>query len=215
MSNEDFLKTNLNKYESLHFFSIQNGILTFNNGQMIYSLPISHLNLESLDKFYPGIFLLNPNDIFNLLYMFELFYKPVLSENDYQAINQYVENYLKIHELYTDGNQNYEFITAKLSIPIDLSYSDNLVNLPVSTTIHNAINSYNENIESGKSNGLKLVRNLPGVSGNEINDNFIITNKPNPIDEYINYAKTGFIAFLLIVGTVIATCLYIIFAIYK
>ena len=202
MSNEDFLNNNQANYESLRYFKIQNEILIFNDGKITYTLPIPHLNLFNLNASYTGLFLLNPSDIFNLLYMLELFYKPNITDYDINFIKNYVSNYLNIKQKYLDGNKDYEFLSMKLGIPIDVSYCNGLDISQAGQIIQEANNTYSNNSQ-GK--GLKLVRTngITNVEDSNVNNTYGIN-----YENYDNYLKTGFITFLLIAGTVIATCIY-------
>lgn len=203
MSNENALKNLKNYYESLQYFSIQNNMLILNSNQTTYVMPLTHINLASLN---PSLFLLSPIQIYHVLYMLELLYKENITDVDINFIKSYVNNYLKINKEYLDGNSEYEFLSSMLGIPINLSYDNSFSNSETGVVIQNLMTSYNNDLEGGKSTGKKLVLSN-GITFAQEED--------NRIDIYEKYTKAGFATFLLIASTIVATCIYIIFFIYN
>ncbi|MBE6156388.1 MAG: hypothetical protein E7161_01405 [Firmicutes bacterium] len=204
MSNEIFLAQMKYKYESLQYFSIQNGLLVLNY-QGTFTIPFENVYLANLNE---NLFLMDPNEIFHILYMLELLPKPQLNNFDEEFIINYVNRYLQYNDSALEHSNNphnnealFE-LKKKLSgfqIPIYLSYDPQFENTPTSIAIQNIMNLHSEEIEQGKGNHQKLVR---------INPKFA------PIEEESNlvaFEKAGFTTLILIITAIVATCLYIAF----
>ena len=94
MNNEEFLAKMKYKYESIQYFSVQNGLLTLNY-QGIYTIPFANVTLSNLNE---NLFLLDPNEIFHTLYMLELLPKPLLNPYEEEFITNYVKRYLQYND---------------------------------------------------------------------------------------------------------------------
>ncbi len=196
MDNELFLQNAKNTYETLNYFTIKNNMLILNyNGT--YMVPIKYTDLSKLNT---NIFLLNPHEIINLIYMLELLHNNTLTEQEKTFINGYVKNYLKINDDVLNGNDKLQMTSYLLSIPIYTAYDPSFINTEPSILIQNIINEHSESLNSGKSKYPKLVLK---------NDNFIPIEDEN--DLLNEFGKAGFTTIILISTAIIATCLYIAF----
>lgn len=207
MNNEDFLKTYQNKYESLRYFTISNNrlILNYNKPSMI---PLLYFKFSSLNQnLYDRIFSLNPNQIFPIIYMFELLYKPTeLTPYEEKYIEDYVNSYNELgNAILSNSDESNSNLRDCLGIPIDFSYNSYFTNTYCSQKIHSLIESNIEKSQSGL--GPKLVLS---------NANFgKFREEDNLLDDVSNLGKAGFTTLILISTSIIATCLYIAFFIFK
>ena len=204
MRNEDILKNLQNSYENLQFFSIQNNMLTLNLNNENYAMPLINVNLGSIN---PNLFLMQPKEIYQVIYMLELLYKDTLTEFEGSFISHYMDNYLKIHEAFTSGDANYEFLDTMFGMPISISYDAYFQTKPGFALINDKINNYDSLMVSGKSNGKTLVLTNP--------NGFYKVDETPLLDDIRKYTNAGFTLFLLVAGTIVATCLYIIFFIFN
>jgi hypothetical protein len=196
MDNELYLNGIKHNYDSLQSFYIKNNVLIFKDKETYY-LPLRFVNLYKLNT---RIFLLKPRDIYRVIFLLELIFKKELTDNDKRFINAYVERYLKYEENRLANGEENEIDIVSLGIPINLAYDPLFINNPTSQIIQSIINIHDNNRENGRSNNPKLVLTNP---------QFAPIVEKNPVEEIESYAKAGFTTFLLIGGTIIATCLYL------
>lgn len=199
MSNEVFLETYKNSFESLKYFSIKDNTLILNyNG--VFMMGISHINLAMLNT---NLFLLTPEEIYQTLYMIELLYRDNVSSYETNFATSYVNNYLALNDnvLSNTGDDTglLELRVSILGMPISLAYEDSFNNKPISTLIQNTLNNHTNDLESGKSKGPKLVR---------LNPNGTIYENENEL-EYLKSA--GFTALFLIILGVLLTVGFVFF----
>ena len=95
MSNEIFIEQYKNNYPSLTFFTISNDRLILKI-QATYTIPFTHVILAQVN---PLLFTLNPIELFQALYILELFYKPELQPKDSTFITNYVNKYIELNNL--------------------------------------------------------------------------------------------------------------------
>ena len=197
MSNTDFLKYYSNTYPSLRNLHIEDNklILTSNT---IYKISFSHVNL--IEYLNSNLFILNEIELFQTLYVLELFYKPELNSNEITFITNYVNKYLELNDLLLANQTTDEKRINGLSIPIYQSYNDSFLNTPASNLIQNILNNHTMDINSGKNRGPKLVLKNPNA--------FTIETEENDLN-YLE--KAGFSVIILIVAAVTLTCLYLAF----
>lgn len=194
MDNKTFLEQITKTYPSLKYFNIDNEVLILNYDK-IYNIPFKYTNLANLN---PVIFLLNPIELFQTLYIIELFYKQNLSEDEKKFIYDFVSRYLKLNEDFLANKNNEENRVYALSIPIYLAYDNSFSNTPCAKLIAMILMDNNNLIETGKSKGPKLVLNNSNFSSPYIEDD-------NDLE------KAGFTTILLIVSAITITSLYIAF----
>ncbi len=194
MSNELFIKQYQKIYPSLKYFIILNDRLILKL-QTTYVIPFTHINLSHLN---PQIFSLNPIELFQSLYILELFYHPTLEPKEIDFITKYVNKYVELNNLVLSNQSEEANRVNALSIPIYISYNDNFINTPCATLINDICNKNVSEIEHGEGKGMRLVLKNPNYEGEQEEE------------EYYNFLeKAGFSTFLLIAVTVIITFLYI------
>lgn len=147
MTNEEYLSLMKKQYDSLANFYIKNNILFLKTPSMTYQLPLS----ISLNAIHPNVFNTNEINIINILYIYQLLYKPNLTEIEINAVNTYTNNYLNLEQKKMTGETISDEDIFSLSVPIFTSYDESLVNSPAAILIKQSFNKFNEAIE--KSNG--------------------------------------------------------------
>ena len=198
MSNDTFFDKYQNIYPSLQYFHCNNNYLVLNYDNTNYSLYITHINLSSLA---PEVFLLNPVELFQMLYILELFYKVDLTDDEIKYITDYVNKYLELNDklLANEINDDNAPRINSLSIPVYTSYNDGFTNTKCAMVIQNIINNHTEQLEKGEGKGVKLVLTNPNFKGYE--------NEDNNLDKTVFTA--GFTITMIIVGTIIAVSIYV------
>lgn len=196
MENKIFLEQMKNYFDSLKYFDIQDNFLILHTDK-IYRIPIFHTYLSQLEQ---NIFLLHPIEIFQIIYLLELFYKTTLSETEKDFIKNYTDKYLSLSENSTNGNDINQNRLWCLELPINNAYKEEFAEYPCSKLIISLIDKHSEEINSGlgKSPKLVLIKND--------NPNFLIEEE---YDELKTFEKAGFTTVLLILSSIISTCLYI------
>ena len=66
MNNEEYLINLYNSYPNAHYFTIKNNKLILEFENRVYELPIKEINLYKIN---PNIFLLNPMETFQIIYI--------------------------------------------------------------------------------------------------------------------------------------------------
>ncbi len=197
MSNELFLKNYQNIYESLQYFSINGNVLTLNyNGT--YIMELNHINLINLNQ---NLFLLNPIEIYQIIYMLELLYKDEISNYEMNFASSYTNNYLNLNDTIlsnNESNSNLAFKANIFAIPIYTAYDEAFNNKPAGTLIKNLLNTHVNKIESGEAKGQRLVRTNPNGSYFEEDNDF----------EY--FKNAGFVSLIIIALGVVLTTSYIV-----
>lgn len=196
MDNKIFLNQMKNYYDSLKYFDIQNNYLILHLNKL-FTIPLLHTYLSQLNQ---SVFLLNPSEIFQIIYILELLYKNELTENEKDFIINYVKKYLSLSESTLTGNEMDLNRLWCLEMPINNAYKEEFSQMPTSKLIISTIDKYNEEINSGLGKTPKLVL----VKGD--NPNFDIEEE---IDDVKNFEKAGFTTLLLILTSIVSTCLYI------
>lgn len=191
-----FLQQMKNYFDSLKYFDIQDNYLILNI-EKIFKTPLFHIYLSQLDQ---NIFTLHPTEIFQIIYVLELFYKPKLSDNEQNFITNYTNKYLALSENNVNGQDINKNRLWCLEIPINYAYKEEFAEYPASKLIISIIDKRNEEITSGLGKTPKLIL----VKGD--NPNFEIEQE---IDEVKSLEKAGFTTLLLIATSAIGTCLYI------
>ncbi len=199
MNNELFISQNKTIYPSLANFSIVNNKLILNLDKT-YIIPLTHINLSTINS---NIFLLNPIELFQSLYILELLYKNELNNSEITFINNYVKKYLNLNDLILTNQSDENIRVNSLGIPIYTAYNDYFINSPCANEIKNTINSHTEDIEKG-GKGMRLVLSNPNFKGEFEEENSL---------PYIE--RAGFTTLFIIFGTSILTIIYIIFFIAK
>ena len=196
MENKIFLEQMKNYFDSLKYFDIQDNFLILHTDK-IYRIPIFHTYLSQLEQ---NIFLLHPIEIIQIIYLLELFYKTTLSEIEKDFIKNYTNKYLSLSENSTNGNDINQNRLWCLELPINNAYKEEFSEYPCSKLIISLIDKHLEEINSGlgKSPKLVLIKND--------NPNFLIEEE---YDELKTFEKAGFTTILLILSSIISTCLYI------
>lgn len=195
MNNDMFIKQMKNYYESLQFFSIENGYLTLSY-EGTYKIPFISVNLSLLN---PNLFSLDPKEIFHILYMQELLFKENLNQNEIEFIKGYLTRYLKLNDMALENENMDSNLVWGLSIPIYTSYDPLFIDKPASKLIEEQINMHSDNLVEGRSNQQRLVLMK--------NDNFTTIVEEEPLS---NLAQAGFTTLLLIFSAVTITVLYIL-----
>lgn len=199
MNNELLLNELQNSFPNLRYFKLSNNVLSLEfDGS--YRIPFINTSLSNIN---PNLFLQNPKEIFNILYMLELLNKNELNESEIAFITSFVNRYLKYSDLATKGNEVDKDLLWCLSIPIYTSYDPNYIENMGSSIIQNIINSHSEEIENSKCMHERLVLTHPDFGGNYEEDTF----------SYLE--KAGFATLTLIGGAITFTLLFIIFFIVK
>ena len=193
MSNELYFHSIKDNYENLKSFSINKNTLYFKDNKT-FMLILSHLTLANIN---PKLFLLEPREIYRVLYLLELLPHKDINENDKKFINEYVKKYLESEEKKLSNEEIEHYLVDSLGMPIYYSDDPALANTPTSLEIHKILDEHRKEIEGGKNMGPKLVLT---------NSNFDLIPEETPI---IDATKAGFATILLIAGTVVATCIYI------
>lgn len=158
MTNEEYLSLMKKQYDSLANFYIKNNILFLKTPSMTYQLPLS----IPLNAIHPNVFNTNEINIINILYIYQLLYKPNLTEIEINAVNSYTNNYLNLEQKKIAGETISDEDIFSLSIPIFTSYDESLVNSPAAVLIKQSFNKFNEAIEkaNGTGNNKQLTRTL-------------------------------------------------------
>ena len=199
MNNEVYLNQMKNTYESLKYFSIDGNYLVLTL-ETTYRIPISNINLSTLNQ---NLFILDPSEIFHIIYMLQLLPQPEISPEEENFIKQYVTRYLKLNDMaLTESNLDTNLIWG-LSIPIYSSYDPECINNPGSQIIQNIINNHSEEIENSKGKHPRLVLTNPNFE-----------NTSNEV-QLTPFEKAGFSTLLIIWSTVAATCAYIAYFIIR
>jgi len=196
MENKIFIEQMKNYFDSLKCFDIQDNFLILQTDK-IFKIPLLHTYLSQLEQ---SIFMLHPTEIFQIIYLLELFYRTQLSESEKEFIINYTNKYLILNENITNGNDINQNRLWCLELPINNAYKEEFSEYPCSKLIISIIDKHSEEINSGLGKSPKLVL----VKGN--NPNFELEEN---IDELKTFEKAGFTTLLLIASTVISTCLYI------
>ena len=153
MNNELFLIQMANQFDSLKYFKIENNTLILNfNG--LYKIPFTNVSFANLN---PNLFLLNPNEIFHILYMLELLPKNSLNDNEKNFINSYVNRYLSLNDLALENKEIDTNLVWCLSIPIYTSYDPENLDKESSKLIQDIVNNHSELVANSKGNHQKLV----------------------------------------------------------
>lgn len=193
MNNEIYLNQLKNTYESLRYFSIEGDLLILKL-ETTYKIPFTNVSLINLNH---NLFVLDPSEIFHILYMLQLLPKQEITKEEENFIAQYVNRYLKLNDIaLTEANLDTNLIWG-LSIPIYSSYDPECINNPCCKIIQNIINNHSEEIENSKGKHPRLVLTNPKFE-----------NTTNDV-ELTPFEKAGFTTLLLIWSTVAATCAYI------
>jgi len=197
MDNQTFINQMKYTYESLSYFSIEENNLVLNY-EGLHSIPLQYISLATLNQ---HLYLLNPKEIFNIIYMLELLFKKSLTENEINFINNYTKRYLTMNDLALSNQAIDQILLWGLSIPIYTSYDSNTIITPAKEIIHNTINNHDDqllNDSSSNTRGPKLTLTKLGAV-NYVND-----------EEPLKYfGQAGYATLLLIISTVATTCLYI------
>ncbi len=195
MNNEEFLNTYKPLYDSLKYFYIENNTLKLNY-DYTYSLPLDNINLFNLNS---NIFLLNPKEIFSILYALSLLPKSTLTDEDYNFLAQYVKRYLKLNDLALEDSEKVDNnLVWCLSIPIYTSYDPNFIELPTSKIIQDIFNNHSNELENGRGNQMRLVlknTNVDIIQEEENNNNY--------------FEKAGFTTIIIIVAAIVISTIYI------
>ena len=197
MNNKDFLSKFKLIYPSLNSFEIINNYLLFKSTKT-YSFPLANINLSQLDK---SLYTLSSKDIFQILYMIELLYRPTLEEHEIIFVKNYTKSYLVLQEKIRNSsitNDLYQYIWW-VEYPIHLAYNDYFNNMVASNVIIELITNHNNsNLE--KSPKLVLSKgNNPTFEMEEITDN------------YTNFKEAGFTTIFLITIPICLTLIFIAF----
>jgi len=188
MNNLEYLNKMKLYYNSLNKFNINNNILYFYSDK-IYTLPLYNTILANLN---PNLFLLNPNLIFQILYMNELAYKNELTEFDIEFIRNYIRMYFEFTNNKNENNQN---ILYNLEIPINNAY---LTNTLTSQIIIEEIDSLSHN--GGLNNHPRLVlKKNDAPNYEEIEEEY----------DYKNTKDNGFVSLMLIISFILISFTYI------
>lgn len=196
MDNKLYIEQMKNYYDSLKYFNVENNKLILNyNGY--YKIPLIYTNLQLLNT---NLFILNPIEIFQIIYMLELLNKNNLKQNEIDFINNYTKKYLTLKNNNTiENNTDYDNRIWCLSMPVYRSYDEKYINNEGSKIIQNIIQENNKEIENGHSKEPKLVLKNPNFALIEEESNFE------------NFKNAGFTTLMLIVSAIISTLTYIIF----
>ena len=195
MDNETFLNNMKYQYDSLKAFVIKNGNLLLKDNNNIYMIPLN-INLSSLNN---NIYLLNPRDIYRIIYMIELLSKEKITDDDVNFVNEYVGKYLNLEKKKNANLEVDENEVNSLGIPIYLSDDPKYENSSTSNIIRKILLDDLKEEQSGKTNTPRLVLTSPHFQGSIEEDNLA------------NFEKAGFTTIILIVSAIVATCLYIAF----
>ncbi len=194
MNNKEFLNTYKSLYDSLKYFYIENNTLKLNY-DYTYSLPLDNINLANLNS---NVYLLNPKEIYSILYAISLLPKNSLTNEEVNFITQYAKRYLRLNDLALEENENVDKnLVWCLSIPIYTSYDPNFIELPTSKIIQDMFNNHSNDLENGKGKQMRLVLKNPNVEITENEDN---TNY---------FEKAGFTTIILVVAAIVISTLYI------
>ena len=196
MDNKLYIEQMKNYYDSLKYFNIENNKLILNyNGY--YKIPLIYTNLQLLNT---NLFILNPIEIFQIIYMLELLNKNNLKQNEIDFINNYTKKYLTLkNNNIIENNTDYDNRIWCLSMPVYRSYDEKYINNEGSKIIQNIIQENNKEIENGHSKEPKLVLKNP---------NFALIEEESTFE---NFKNAGFTTLMLIVSAIISTLTYIIF----
>lgn len=201
MDNKVYLNQLKTFYDALKPFDIQNNylILYVPNLQKNFILPLNHTDLTSIPK---EIFLSSPSEIFHFLQMHELLYKTELTEKEINYIKDFTNKYLELKNNNNDGKMINDTTLWCLELLISKSYEEKFINNPASKLVISIIDNFNKELESGLGIGVKLVLTKTG------NQNF---NLEEDIDTIKTFEKAGFTTLLLVIITVVLTCMFIAF----
>lgn len=203
-ANQLYLDSVKNMYESLHDFSITNNVLYYKKDNVVYQLPL----IVNLSAFNPALYSLSPEEIINVLYVYQLLYKSVLSDQEKELMVKYTNKYFEY-------NNNPELSPSNvfgLSIPVYTSYDDAFANSPGAMIIRAELTSKNEALEkyqnSVEGRQKQMVRtlkkdDLPNTEAYLEYEEF--ANKLNRIQ------NAGFTTIFIIIGTVVATAISLLF----
>lgn len=198
MDNKDFLENLKKSYQNLSYFTIENNSLILNLDKK-YKIPLIYTRLDSINNF---IFYLNPKEILQLLYIYELVQKDNLQNNEKEIIKSFMNEYLKLKNTNLNENKFNERLLFCIELLINDCYSLTNNNREGAIYLISLIDEYDKTNNSGKSNDHALV-----LKKND-NPNFLIENE---IDEVKEFEKAGFSTILLITLGIVGTLTYIAF----
>lgn len=205
MTNEEYLSLMKKQYDSLANFYIKNNILFLKTPSMTYQLPLS----IPLNTIHPNVFNTNEINIINILYIYQLLYKPNLTEIEINAVNTYTNNYLNLEQKKMVGENISDEDIFSLSIPIFTSYNESLVNSPAAILIKQNFNKFNETIEKSNGGGKdkQLVRTLKLA---DMPDTEQFLEYQEFSDRLKNIQNAGFTTIFLIAFAVFSTLIVIV-----
>lgn len=183
-------------YNSLKFFDIKDNYLILTNNKT-FILPLIHTDLSQIN---PDIFLAEPNEIFHFLQVNELLYKERLNEKEINYLHEFTKRYLKIKNDSTEGKNINSITLWCLELLICKVYQEEFINNPASTEIISLIDKNNSELENGLGTSVKLVLTKNGNKNFELLEDF---------DGLKSFEKAGFTTLILIIITVILTCLFL------
>ena len=198
MTNKIFLEQMKNLYDSLKYFEIHEQFLMLKL-EKNFVCPLNYTNLANLN---PSLFILTPNEIFQIIYSLELLHKNELSSGEITFITQYTEKYLKLNDLARNGEQIDANRLWNLSLPINFAYDEQYINTDAGKLITSIVDKYSIESENSLGKNPRLVL----IKGE--NPNF---EWEEDIDKYKPLKDAGFATIILIITTIIITCGYIIF----
>lgn len=196
MNNEEFINYYKNTYTSLKYFTIKDNRLILSL-DTTYIIPFNHIYFSQLNSL---IFALDPIELFQTLYLLELFYKQDLEPQEINFITSYVNKYIRLNDSLLSNERSDNTRINALSIPIYTSYNEEYQNTACSMLIQNILNNHQEELEKGSSKGTKLVLSNPHFKGTMEEE-----------EDYKYLEKAGYTVIFLITSAVIATALYIAF----
>lgn len=200
MNEEEQFKILKEKYPSLQYFNYQNGTLSLEQNNQIFSVKLDNFHVfyeNNYERINPNLFLLNPIEIFNIIKMIELLHHINLNNSEEDFVKSYITDYLNL----TETGLKKECLKR----PID--YCDYFPSSPVRAIIKEVKEARNN--PRGKTHqGPKLVKILSLKGTHEYIED---ENKELPPSNI----PTGFATILLIIAIIIITITFITLYILK
>lgn len=190
MDNSIYFNNIKNNYDSLSDMFIKNNVLCYQN----YSLPLTC----DLRIFNPNLFLLNPEDIINIIYIYQLIQKKDLTEIEKNSLVKYAQIYFEIKNDSNKVNEQFGF-----SIPIYMAYDESCENNLGAIILkdeYTKLCENNEKMDSSKNaQYVRVLKNNNLPSQSEYDDYLEFHEKVNQIQ------NAGFVTIFLILFAISTT----------
>ena len=190
MGNEIYFNKIKSQYDSLADMFIKNNVLYYKN----YTLPLS----VNLNSFNTALFLLSPENIINIIYIYQL-----LSKNDLTTIE--IESLIKYAKMYFEIKNNSEKANLQFgySIPIFMAYEPEFENYKGSQILREEFtklcDSYEKTDSAKNAQYVRVLKNNNIPANSEYDDYLEFSEKINQLQ------NAGFTVIFLILFMVTIT----------